>query len=668
MKGTQGLYDPRFEHDGCGVGFVARVDGTPSREVIDRGFEVLRNLLHRGAIGGDLETGDGAGLLIQVPDAFLRRECAGQGIALPPAGRYGVGMVFLPRSEAGRRAGRAALEQALAAEGLTAAGWREVPVDGRVPGEKARRDMPVIEQCFVTGGPAEAEALERRLYVARKRAERAMRTAAAPDAGAFYVASLSCRTVVYKGMMTGGQLPDFYADLRDPALTAAIAIIHERYSTNTFPSWPLAQPFRFLGHNGEINTLRGNRNAMRSRERSLESDLFGTEIQALLPIIEAEGSDSACLDNVVELLVRAGRTPAHAMLMLIPQAWGARYPMGPDLRGFFEYHAGLMEPWDGPAAVAFSDGRYVGALLDRNGLRPARYTITRDGLAVFGSEAGIVDVPPEAVAERGALRPGQMLLVDTARGHVLEDAEIKMQLARRQPYRRWVQENRISIHGLFNAVAPVTPAEADALLRSERLFGYTREDRNVILGPMAATGKEPVGSMGADYPLAVLSEQPQLLYNYFKQLFAQITNPAIDPIREELVMSLMTYLGTSPRILSEVPQHARLVKLRHPFLSNEDLERIRSLHLDDFRCQALPIGFPARGSGRDLEEALEQLCRMGEAAAAGGVRFLVLSDRGLPEHQAPIPALLAVSALNQHLVRKGLRTPVSLLMETGEAR
>ncbi len=663
---AQGLYSPVHERDACGVGFVVQVDGSRSHAIIARGIEVLHNLLHRGASGADAGTGDGAGLLFQVPDAFLRAEADAVGCALPAAGRYGVGMLFLPQEAAAAAACRSVVTSAAAGRGVPVLGWREVPTDPAVLGEQARGQMPVVAQCFLDGGGLAGDALERQLYVLRKQIERRVR-ATVPGAEAFYVASLSARTIVYKGLMMAPQVAGFYPDLRDPAVVSAMVVVHQRYSTNTFPSWRLAQPFRYLAHNGEINTLRGNLNQMRARGRRMESPVLGADLAEVLPAVEANSSDSAALDNVLELLVAAGRSLDHALLMLIPQGWGAKYPLGPDLRGFFEYHAGLMEPWDGPAAVAFSDGRRVGAMLDRNGLRPARYTVTRDGLMVFASEAGVLDLPAANVAEKGALRPGQMLLVDMEQGRWLRDAEIKMRLARRQPYRRWVEENRISIHGFFSAVAAVVPDRA-RLPQREHLFGYTREDRDLILKTMAATGHEPVGSMGADQPLAVLSEQPQLLYGYFKQLFAQITNPPIDPIREELVMSLMTFLGTTDQILTEVPQHARLIKLRHPFLSNEDLARIRSLRLEDFRCTTLVTAFPAPGGGARLAAALQDLGRQAEAAVADGFRLLILSDRELPDGQMPIPALLAVSAVNQHLMRAAMRTPISLIVETGEAR
>ncbi len=663
---AQGLYDPRYEKDACGVGFVCHIGGEKSHDIIEHGITVLRNLLHRGASGADADTGDGAGLLVQIPDRFFRGLSEKSGWSLPQTGRYGLGMFFFPRPPDLQVQCRAIVEEVLREEGLRIVGWREAPVNETVLGIVARRLCPSVWQCLVDGQGLEGDALERKLYVARRQSEKRAADALGPVSG-FCAPSFSGRTVVYKGLMMAPQVPAFYRDLQDPRFESALAVVHQRYSTNTFPSWELAQPFRYLAHNGEINTLRGNLNWMRSRERNLHSDLFGDDLAKTLPVIAEGGSDSACLDNALELLTNAGRSIEHALLMLIPQAWGAKYPMGPDLRGFFEYHAGLMEPWDGPAAVAFSDGRVVGGMLDRNGLRPARYTITKDNFMVFASEAGVLDLPTARIREKGALRPGQMILTDLSEGRVLKDVEIKMRLARQRPYRRWVEENRITIHGFFDTASPVKPDTA-TLLRRQKLFGYTREDLAQILDTMATTGHEPVGSMGTDEPLAVLSEKPQLLYWYFKQLFAQVTNPAMDSIREELVMSLTTFIGSPDNILTEVPQHARLLKLNHPILSNDDLARIRDLKLPDFTSRTLPIGFPAGGAGRDLESALKALCEHAEAAVRGGDRILILSDRALPEGTMAIPALLAVSAVNHHLLRKGLRTSVGLIVESGEPR
>jgi glutamate synthase domain-containing protein 2/glutamate synthase domain-containing protein 1/glutamate synthase domain-containing protein 3 len=664
--GAQGLYDPQWEHDACGVGFLANLDGQPTHEIVARGVETLQNLLHRGAVGGDQKTGDGAGLLLQIPDAFLREELKERGVVLPKAGTYGVGMFFMPRDTACCATCMSAVVAAVKGEGLQFLGWRDVPTNENVLGRQAFETRPVVKQAFVDGGGASGAELDRKLYVIRKLVQQRVKPLLPPGEG-FYVASFSNRTIVYKGMLMGGQVSGYYRDLVQPSVTSAVAVVHQRYSTNTFPSWDLAQPFRHLAHNGEINTLRGNINQMQAREQSLACDAFGADIKRVLPVIDPNGSDSASLDNVLELLTKAGRSLPHAMMMLIPEAWGVKYPAGPDQKGFFEYHAGLMEPWDGPATVAFTDGEMVGAILDRNGLRPARYTITRSGFMVLASEAGVLEFAPEEIAEKGALRPGQIIVVDLAQKRVLKNAEIKSHLARRQPYRRWVEEHRISIQGLFGAVAPVVP-EHTTLLARQKLFGYTREDVGVLLEPMASKGHEAVGSMGHDVPLAVLSEKPQLLFHYFKQLFAQVTNPPIDPIREELVMSLMTFIGNPPNILTELPTHARLLKLRHPVLVNEDMARIRTLHLPGFQAKTIPIGFPAGGDGEELSAALRLLVSRAEAAVGNGDTLLILSDRNLPPEEAPIPSLLAVSAVNRHLIERGVRTGVGLLVESGDPR
>jgi glutamate synthase domain-containing protein 2/glutamate synthase domain-containing protein 1/glutamate synthase domain-containing protein 3 len=653
------------------VGFVLNLDGRPEHRIVEKGIEVLVNLLHRGATGADAQTGDGAGLLIQVPDAFFREEAKRLGFKLPDLGRYGVGALFLPPGGSALADTKAGLQRILLEEGLCALGWREVPVDSMAVGETARASMPSFWQVFAadSAGRLDEEALERKLLVVRKRAEHELGRKAVDNSPNCYAASFSCRTLVYKGMMLAPQVPKFYPDLTDVRLVSALAVVHQRYSTNTFPSWPLAQPFRMLAHNGEINTLRGNRNAMAAREPGLRSDLFGQDVEKLAPILEDFGSDSANLDNALELLTLGGRDVHHSLLMLMPQAWGKKYPMGPDLRGFFEYHAGLMEPWDGPAAVAFTDGRRVGAALDRNGLRPVRYTLTKDGFMVLASEAGVLDIPADQVAEKGSLRPGTMLMADLATGRLIKDAEIKMHLARRRPYRRWVDENHISVHGFFGAV-DLGEENHGPLAPKHRLFGYTREDIRIVLDAMAVKGAEPVGSMGSDQPLAVLSEKPQLLYWYFKQLFAQITNPPIDSIREELVMSLMTFLGHSPDILNESPTQARLVKLQHPILSNADLARIRNLNSEYFKAETVTFGFEANtpDPGAALERALTELCERSLARIRAGACLLVLSDQNLPAGYAPIPALLAVAAVNQSLRETGLRTGTGLLVETGEAR
>lgn len=665
---AQGLYNPQNEHDACGVGFVLNMNGNREHTIVEKGVKVLCNLLHRGATGADVNTGDGAGLLVQIPDNFFKKTLK---MKLPALGHYAVGMLFLPQNQEKRESVLDLLEKIAVEENFKVLACRDVPVVASAVGDSARAEMPFIAQVFLLPNQnLTGEDLERALLVLRKRAEHESGLSAEGSDG-FYIASLSARTIVYKGMMTAPQVPVFYPDLNDSNFESAVAVVHQRYSTNTFPSWPLAQPFRFMAHNGEINTIRGNRNWMAAREKNLASPLFGENIQKLTPILETGSSDSGNLDNVLELLTLGGREVGHSMMMLMPQAWGKKHAMGPDLRGFFEFHAGIMEPWDGPAAVAFTDGEWVGATLDRNGLRPARYTITKNGFMVFASEAGVLDIPAEDVAEKGSLRPGQMLLVNLETGRFYKDREVKTRFARKEPYRRWVKENHIDIHGFFNAVGEVAVDES-SLLKRQMLFGYTREDLDIILNAMASTGVEPIGSMGSDQPLAVLSEKPKLLYWYFKQLFAQVTNPPIDPIREELVMSLMTYLGIHDNILAEEPSQARLVKFRYPVLSNEDLGRLRTLNQDDFKCVTVQMGFPVLSdtlsAGKLLEMALNELCKKVEAFVRSGHKIIILSDKDLPDELSPIPAILAVSAVNQHLSRIGIRTSCGLILETGEAR
>jgi glutamate synthase (NADPH/NADH) large chain len=661
-----GLYDPRFEHDACGVGFVANLDGKSDHAIIERGVTVLQNLAHRGAAGGDGKSGDGAGLLIRIPHDFLSNVCAAHGIILKEAGRYAVGMLFLPQNPDVRRKCENVVCEESSAMGFEMLGFREVPVNPRVLGELSRQAKPFISQCFISVANSVADIFERELYLLRRRIENRVR-ALGDEADEFYIASLSSRTIVYKGMMTGNELGDFYLDLVDQSAVSPFAIIHQRFSTNTFPSWKLAQPFRFLAHNGEINTLRGNIRQMRARQHGLSGPFNKEEIHDLLPIIDESGSDSACLDNTLELLHRAGRDLPHAMMMLIPQAWGEKYPIGPDVRGFFEYHSGLMEPWDGPAAVTFTDGNNVGALLDRNGLRPVRYTVTKDGFIVLASETGVLDFDPADIVERGALRPGQILIADLVEGRLRKDAEVKTYYARQRPYRRWVEENKIVLHGFFNDVERVEPNER-TLRKRHLLFGYTREDIEYILTPMASSGHEPVGSMGNDTPLSVLSEQPKLLYHYFKQLFAQVTNPPIDPIRESLVMSLMTFMGNPSDILIDAPSNARLIKLPDPILTNEDIERLRNLGRDGFNTETIKIGFAPEKRGQGLQAALVDLEARALAANRANRTIVILSDRDLLDTEAAIPALLAVSTVHHCFIQNGIRPGASIIVETGEAR
>lgn len=661
------LCAPGRERGNCGVGFVVNLNAVKSHNIVRLGIEVLCNLLHRGATGGDKKTGDGAGIMIQRPRDFFLKAAGEAGVNLNAVEDYGVGMVFFPPAPEKHSSYAGIIEQAAREEGLRFLGWRDVPINKKVLGKTAVRDCPAVKQCLIGLPPDNDDIKERKLYTLRRKIEKKALTI---DSGnkQFYIASLSSRLIVYKGLLMAPQLPEFYPDLRDPLMESAFAVVHQRYSTNTFPSWRLAQPFRHLAHNGEINTLRGNIAQMKARQDSFASDLFGKHPDELLPIIDENGSDSACLDNALELLINGGRALPHAMMMLIPEAWGVKYPLGPDQRGFFEYHSGIMEPWDGPATVVFCDGFRVGAMLDRNGLRPARYTIIRDGTMVFASETGVLDFKSGEIEEKGSLRPGQIILADLHQKRLLKNGEIKAYYSRRQPYRRWVDENKISLHGFFESAAPIMP-DYKTLLFRQKLFGYTREDLRLILEPMAAKSREAIGSMGNDAPLAVFSEKTQLLYNYFRQLFAQVTNPAIDPIREELVMSLMTFIGNQANILSEVPQNSRLIKLRHPVLSNEDLYRIQNLNLPDFSTHTLKIAFPAGGKGKELERSLESLCAQAENAVRKGRNLLILSDRHLAESgEMAVPVLLAVSAVNQHLVAKGLRTDTGLILETGEAR
>ena len=664
----QGLYDPAQERDSCGIGFVANIKGQKSHDIIVKGIQVLINLTHRGACGCDPETGDGAGVLIQIPHKFFARECAKRGFTLPAAGEYGVGMTFLPVERHDRLQCEGILERIVTEEGLTVLGWRDTPINGAAIGREARNSQPYIQQIFVSRGKGMNEdQLERKLYLVRKRAENEVAKSDLPEKSFFYMPSFSCRTIVYKGLLLAPQIANFYPELSDPDVTSALCLVHQRFSTNTFPTWQLAHPYRFIAHNGEINTLRGNVNWMHARQSVLESPLFGADIKKLFPIITPGGSDSASFDNALELLVMAGRGISHAMAMLIPEAWSGNPDMNPQKRAFYEYHASLMEPWDGPAAIAFTDGRSIGATLDRNGLRPARYLVTNDDLIIMASEAGVLPVKPEDVKLKGRLQPGKMLLVDTVGGRIISDKELKANLYGRNPYQLWIKENQVQIHEL-----PEPPreygTERDTLLQRQRAFGYTDEDLKMILGPMAAKGEEPIGSMGADTPLACLSDKPQPLFNYFKQLFAQVTNPPIDPIREEMVMSLISYIGTERNILAETPQHCHTLRLPHPILTNRDLERLRRVSQGSFLATTLPMLFAVEEGERGLERALGQLCRRASLAIQSGYTLLILSDRGLDRDYAPIPSLLALAAVHNHLVREETRTQVALIIESGEPR
>ena len=663
-----GLYDPIHEHDACGIGFVANIQGVQSHDIISKGIQILMNLTHRGACGCDPETGDGAGLLIQIPHAFFVRECAQLGFTLPAAGEYGAGLVFLPVEPQQRLQCEGIVERIAREEGLQFLGWRDTPVDADAIGRVARASQPYIEQVFIGRAHGmDEETLERKLFIVRKRAEAEIGASSIRDKGFFYVPSLSCRTIVYKGLLLAPQIASFYSDLSDPLTVSAIAMVHQRFSTNTFPSWQLAHPFRYVCHNGEINTVRGNAAWMHARQFIMSSPLFGDDLKKIMPVVQPGGSDSATLDNVVEMLTMAGRSLPHVMAMLIPEAWDGDKHMHPDKRAFYEYHASLMEPWDGPAAVAFTDGRMIGATLDRNGLRPARYMVTRDGLLIMASETGVLPIKPEEVVEKGRLQPGRMLLADLAEGRIVPDEEIKRKLWERQPYGKWIEEKQIRIADL-----PEPPryhqTDHETVLTRQRAFGYTEEDLNQIIIPMAVQGQEPVGSMGTDTPLACLSDKPQPLFHYFKQLFAQVTNPAIDPIREELVMSLTSYIGTESNILAETPQHAHTIRLDHPILTNHELEKVRRISWGDYLSITMPMLYRAEGGEKELERTLDGICKRASLAIKNGYTVLILSDRGVDEELAPIPSLLALSAVHNHLIREGTRTQVCLICETGEPR
>ncbi len=671
--GKQGLYDPANEHDACGVGFVADIKGRKSHQILAQAIQVLRNLDHRGACGCEVNTGDGAGVLLQMPHKFLLKVAEKDGFALPAPGEYGSGLLFLPRNASKRRKLEEKFEQIVQSEGQTIIGWRTVPTNNKSLGETARGSEPFVVQVFIgrgTGGGAVSEelAFERKLYVIRKRAYSEIRTSTLDGADFWYVCSLSCKTLVYKGMLLTEQLTAYFPDLLDPAMETSLAMVHSRFSTNTFPSWDRSHPYRYLAHNGEINTLRGNINWMLAREALFESPLFGEDIAKILPIVNPNGSDSAMFDNVLELLVLAGRSLPHAMMMMIPEPWSNHATMDDGKRAFYQYHSSLMEPWDGPASIAFTDGKMIGAVLDRNGLRPSRYYVTKDDLVVLASEVGVLDIAPENVLRKGRLQPGRMFLVDTEQGRIIEDDEIKQQIANERPYRQWLDEHLVHLEKL--PPAPEVPApDHDTLLQRQIAFGYTFEDQRIILMPMARDGVEAVGSMGNDTPLAALSNRPRLLFDYFKQLFAQVTNPPIDCIREELITASEVWLGSEGNLLEPQPSDCRRLELKGPILTNDEFAKVRRLELPGLRVGVLSSLFRIARGEKGLVGALEDLWntarRMIESES---INVLVLSDRGVNREFAPIPSLLAISSLHHYLIREGLRTRVSLVVETGEAR
>ncbi|MFH2138035.1 MAG: glutamate synthase large subunit [Candidatus Omnitrophota bacterium] len=667
FPGKQGLYDPQFEKDSCGVGFICNIKGKKNNSIVKDGLTILRRLSHRGAVGADPNTGDGAGILIQTPHEFFKKIAEQEKIKLPEPGQYGSGIVFFPTDKKEREFCKELFDKVIKEEGQILLGWRNVPVDNSDIGESAKQTQPVIEQIFIKKNRKDQDPLdfERTLYVVRKKLENRVGASNIKQKKYFYITNLSFRTFSYKGLLMPEQVESFFLDLQDESLKSAIALVHSRYSTNTFPSWDLAQPFRFLAHNGEINTLRGNTNWMRAKEGLLQSELFGEKISSIKPIIIPGGSDSAALDNVLELLVLSGRSLPHAMAMLIPPAWEQNNLMNNQLKDFYKYHTCLMEPWDGPAAVAVTDGIRVSAVLDRNGLRPARYIVTKDDCIVMGSEVGVLDIKPKNILISGRIEPGKMLYIDTEEGRIIQDEEVKEKMSSIKPYVQWVKDEIVDLDQVKEG-KPVA-AEKENILKRMKVFGYTREDLRMIIKPMAENGQEPTGSMGNDTPHAILSQHPQLLYNYFKQLFAQVTNPAIDPIREELVMSFECYMGGRKNLLDETPEHCHKVHLPQPILTNEELAKIRDLNEKRFTTKTISLLFKA-GSEKEFMHTLNSICFEARQAIDEGYTFIILSDRGVNEEYAAIPVLLAVGAVHQHLVKDGSRSQIALIIESAEPR
>ncbi|MDB4918355.1 glutamate synthase large subunit [Mucilaginibacter sp.] len=668
-ESQQGLYRPEFEHDSCGTGFITNINGHKSYQIIDDALTMLENMEHRGACGCDPETGDGAGILIQLPHEFFMEECSNLEISLPEPGEYGVGMIFFPKESALKKACKTVIDNAVEKLGLHTLGYRKVSVNSSVIGETARKAEPNVEQIFILRphNITNTDDFERKLYILRRYINKTITETIPAAAEHFYFTSLSCKTIVYKGQVTTYQLRKYFTDLADSRIASGFAMIHSRFSTNTFPSWKLAQPFRLIAHNGEINTLTGNLNWFYSGLKSYASAYFtNEEMEMLLPVIDNNQSDSACLDNIIEILLHTGRSLPHVMMMLIPEAWDGNEQMDPIKKAFYEFHASLMEPWDGPAAITFTDGRLVGALLDRNGLRPLRFVITNDGRVIAASEAGVLNLDESLVLRKGRLQPGKMLLIDTEQGMIITDDEIKQQIASRQPYGRWLENYKIRLGELAEPRLAFASLSEAAVFRYQQVFGYTREDIDTIIKPMALDGKEPIGSMGTDVPLAILSDKPQHLSSYFKQFFAQVTNPPIDPIRERLVMSLATFIGNNGNLLDEDKMHCHCVVLQHPILKNHQLEKLRSIDTGMFHAKTLQTYYNADGMPGSLEKGIARLCRYAEDSVDDGFEVLILSDRAIDSEHAPIPSLLAVSAVHHHLIRSGRRGAVGLVVETGD--
>ncbi|MEM8484710.1 MAG: glutamate synthase large subunit [Bacteroidota bacterium] len=667
---TDSLYNHAFEHDACGVGFICSIHNTQSHDIVQRGLQILENLDHRGATGADPDTGDGAGILVQTPHRFLRTVAAEAGINLPEMGAYGVGMAFLSKDKKAFSQQEAVIESVVEAEGLRFLGWRAVPVDSTAIGIAARETEPAMRQFFVGWGSTElaVNAFERKLFLIRKLIENKIRKEDQAGADDFYLTSLSSRTLIYKGMLTTHQLSTYFADLNNPLFESALAMVHSRFSTNTFPHWSLAQPFRRMSHNGEINTLRGNINWMKSRQALFDAPKFGGDISRLLPILDEGASDSQVFDNALELICHSGRSLPHAMMMMIPEAWEHNDNMDPAKKAFYSYHSCLMEPWDGPATVPFTDGRYIGAVLDRNGLRPSRFTVTKDGIVVLASETGVLDFDPAEIVRKGRLQPGKMFLVDLKEQRIIEDEEIKATISNKAPYGEWLAESLIHLDDLPAAAEVPAVRARETLRRDLHLFGYTREDRDILMPPMLFNGKEGLGSMGDDTPLAVLSERPRLLYDYFKQLFAQVTNPPLDAIREEIVTSLYTNLGAQHNLFATGPDSCQLLRLKHPIFSNKDLARLKASTRDTLKSTTIPMVFDAAKGGEGLEAGLKTMFAAASEAIDAGTSILILSDRGWTDDLLPIPALLATAAMQHHLINTGDRFKTSLVIESGEPR
>lgn len=664
---TIGLYDPSYEHDNCGVGFVCDIKGNKSNSIVKDGIQVLHRLAHRGATGADPKTGDGAGILIQIPDEFFRKATQKDKIELPQAGNYGTGLVFFPTNKSEREFCKKVLESSIKKFGHTLIGFRKVPVNNSVIGITARETEPDIEQIFISKGSKKADQLEfeRKLYLIRKHAENTVRNSSIEQRSFFYITNISCRTFSYKGLLMPEQVQEYFLDLKDESIKSAICLVHSRYSTNTFPTWDLSQPFRFLAHNGEINTLRGNINWMRAKEGLLNSELFGKEINELKPVIVPGGSDSASLDNVFELLTLSGRSIQHAMMMLIPAAWQQDAHIDPKLKYFYKYHACLTESWDGPAAIAFTDGTQIGAVLDRNGLRPARYIITNNGKVVMASEVGVLDIDPRDIIKSGRLEPGKLFFIDTKLGRIIDDVEVKQKMASEKPYGKWLNTNLIELDDLPKKAA--CRQSSSNIIPVMKAFGYTREDLSIIMKPMAETAQEPVGAMGDDTPHAVLSKRPQLIYKYFKQLFAQVTNPPIDPIREELVMSLENYIGPEKNVLGETPAHCRKLSIKHPILTNDEIAKIKYLKKNGFKTHTISILYHLSDENNFIH-TIDKICSEAESAIKKGYSFIILSDRGMDSKHAALPMLLATGAVHHYLVNKSLRTQIGVIVESGEPR